>query len=257
MPKFSANISVLFKEYSFMKRFEKAAAHGFKAVEIQFPYSIEKEQILEKLESNKLELILHNLPSGKNITDKGIACHPSRINEFQESVFKAIEYAKYLKCTQLNCLSGIREVNTSKKISLETLISNLQFATHELEKEKIKLLIEPINYFDMPGFFLNTTEEGKAIIQSVKSKNLFLQYDIYHMQIMEGNIIQTIKSNLNLIQHIQFADNPGRNEPGTGELNFQYIFNQLDQMGYHGWVGAEYNPSVNTAKSLNWFEMIN
>ena len=246
---------MLFNEEVFFHRFKKAAENGFEAVEIQFPYMFDKSLILEKLEENNLKLVLHNLPSGNNQKDKGIACNPSRKNEFQDSVGIAIEYAKYLNCKQLNCLSGIPENNNQKNITLETLISNLQFAADKLEQEKIKLLIEPINHYDMPGFFLNNSSQAKTVISSVKSKNLFLQYDIYHMQIMEGNIIETIKSNLNLIKHIQFADNPGRHEPGTGELNFPYIFNQLDQIGYKGWVGAEYNPFSNSEKSLDWFKM--
>ena len=255
MPKFSANISTLFKEEIFLNRFKKAAKNGFEAVEIQFPYKYEKSLILEKLIQNNLELVLHNLPNGKNEKDKGIACNPNRKKEFQDSVGLAIEYAKYLNCGQLNCLSGIPSPDTQKSVTLETLISNLQFAANELEKEKIKLLIEPINHYDIPGFFLNNSSQAKTIIRSVKSNNLFLQYDIYHMQIMEGNIIKTIQSNLNFIKHIQFADNPGRHEPGTGELNFPYIFNQLDQIGYQGWIGAEYNPSSNSEKSLDWFKI--
>jgi len=255
MPKFSVNISMIFKEEDFLTRFDKAAENGFSAVEIQFPYNHEKSLILEKLQQNNLKLVLHNLPNGKNQIDKGIACNPSRKNEFQDSVGIAIEYAKYLNCEQLNCLSGMPELNTQKNVTLETLISNLQFAANKLEEEKIKLLIEPINHYDIPGFFLNNSSQAKTIMSSVKSKNLFLQYDIYHMQIMEGNIIKTIQSNLDLIKHIQFADNPGRHEPGTGEINFAHIFNQLDQIGYQGWVGAEYNPSSNSEKSLDWFKI--
>ena len=253
MPRFSANLTMLFTDADFMDRFERAFASGFKGVEYLFPYGWKKEQLAEKLETYSLEQVLHNLPAGNwEAGERGIACLPGREGEFQESVGKAIEFAKALKCPRLNCLVGKIPQGIPLEKVRQTLVNNLRFAAAALEKEGIRLLIEPLNDQDIPGFYLVHTREALQLMQEVKHPNLWLQYDIYHMQMMEGNLTKTILNNLSRIAHIQLADNPGRHEPGTGEINFANLFRFMDQAGYEGWIGCEYTPLGKTEDSLEW-----
>lgn len=255
MPKFSANLSMLFTEVEFLERFRKAASFGFKGVEFLFPYNWEKELLAEKLNSFDLIQVLHNLPAGNwEEGERGIACIPGRETEFQEGVGLAIEYAKALGCNQLNCLVGIPPAHEPPDKVRRTLVENLRFAARELEKEGIRLLIEPLNSKDVPGFYLVRTQQALTVMEEVAHPNIYLQYDVYHMQVMEGNLINTIRGNISRISHIQIADNPGRNEPGTGEINFQNLFRAIDEAGYQGWVGCEYRPSSTTEESLSWIE---
>jgi len=255
MPQFCANLTMLFNEEEFLDRFERAAQAGFKGVEYLFPYAWEKEQLAEKLNAHGLVQVLHNLPAGDwNAGERGIACLPGREAEFQEGVGRAIEYAKALRCRQLNCLVGLTPKNAAEETLRRTLLANLRFAAAALEKEGIRLLVEALNEKDIPGFYLVRTADVLALIQEVGHPNVFVQYDVYHMQIMEGNLIQTIRSNLGRIAHIQIADNPGRNEPGTGEINFANLFKSIDAAGYRGWIGCEYKPSGKTEDGLKWME---
>jgi len=250
MIRFSANLTMLFSDVDFLDRFERAAKAGFKAVEYMFPYPYKKQDLAERLTKNGLQQVLFNLPAGHwEGGDRGIACLPGREGEFQEGVGQAIEYAKALGCTLVNCLVGKTPASTPEK-ARQTLIDNLRFAASALEKEKIRFLVEPLNLRDMPGFYLTGTGNALKLIEEVNSKNLWLQYDIYHMQVTEGNLITTIQANFNRIAHIQIADNPGRNEPGTGEINFPNIFRFLDKMGYLGWIGCEYKPLGKTEEGL-------
>lgn len=253
MPKFAANLTMLFNEVGFMERFDKAAAAGFSAVEFLFPYDFTVEQIKEALTRNKLQLVLHNLPAGNWAGgERGIACHPDRIEEFRAGVDKAIAYATALGVKQLNCLAGIKPQNIPDADARQTLVDNLKFAAPKLKAAGIKLLIEPINTFDIPGFFLNRTQQALDIIADTGSDNLFVQYDIYHMQRMEGELAKTIEKNLGKIAHLQLADNPGRNEPGTGEINYPFLFAFLDKISYTGWIGCEYKPATTTEAGLGW-----
>ena len=253
MPKFAANLTMLYNEHGFLDRFAAAAAAGFRGVEFLFPYAYPAEQIAGQLAKHRLELVLHNLPAGKwEAGERGIACHPDRVTEFQDGVGTAIAYAKALGVPQLNCLAGIVPLGVSRDAARATFIANLAFAAARLNAEGIRLLIEPINTFDIPGFFLSGTRQALDIIDETGAGNLFVQYDIYHMQRMEGELANTIKSNLALIRHLQLADNPGRNEPGTGEINFAFLFRFIDQLGYDGWVGCEYKPAATTAVGLSW-----
>lgn len=253
MTKLAANLSMLFTEYPFLDRFEAAALAGFKGVEFQFPYAYDAGQIAAKLQQFQLELVLHNLPAGNwEMGERGIACHPQRVEEFRQGVRLALTYAQILGVKQLNCLAGIVPAGVSQQAAHETLVSNLQYAATQLAQQGIRLLIEPINTFDIPGFFLSHTKQALALIAATGSENLFLQYDIYHMQRMEGELINTIKANLAVIKHIQLADNPGRFEPGTGEINFRNVFAQLDAMGYDGWIACEYTPQAGTVEGLGW-----
>ena len=253
MPKLAANLTMLFNEVDFLQRFDEAAKAGFKAVEFLFPYDYTVEQIKDKLTSNNLQLVLHNLPAGNWAGgERGIACHPDRVAEFKEGVDKAITYGKALGVKQINCLAGIKPQGVSDEEARATLVSNLKYAADKLKAEGIQLLIEPINTFDIPGFFLSRTKQALDIIKDTGSDNIFVQYDIYHMQRMEGELTATIKANQSMIKHIQLADNPGRFEPGTGEINYQYLFRMLDEIGYDGWIGCEYKPKAGTTAGLGW-----
>jgi hydroxypyruvate isomerase len=253
MPKFCANLTLLFNEHAFLDRFSAAAEAGFKGVEYLFPYEYDKNALVEWLEKHQLVQVLHNLPAGDWAKgERGIACHPDRVGEFQDGVGKAIEYARALKCTQLNCLAGICPNDAADDRQHAAFVSNLKFAALKLKEAGIKLLIEPINTRDIPGFYLTHSRQALDIIKEVGSDNLFLQYDIYHMQIMEGDLARTIESNLALIPHMQLADNPGRNEPGTGEINYAFLFSHIDRIGYKGWIGCEYKPRTTTEEGLGW-----
>ncbi|CAG9174745.1 hydroxypyruvate isomerase [Cupriavidus pampae] len=253
MPKLAANLTMLFNEVAFLDRFEAAARAGFRGVEFLFPYAFHADQIADRLNRFQLDLVLHNLPAGKwEAGERGIACHPDRVSEFRDGVGEAIRYAKVLGVRQLNCLAGIVPQGVRRESANETLVENLRFAANALKAEQIDLLIEPINTFDIPGFILSRTQQAVDLIEQVNAPNLYVQYDIYHMQRMEGEIAATIKANLPKIRHVQLADNPGRNEPGTGEINYRYLFGFLDEIGYQGWIGCEYKPRASTEAGLGW-----
>lgn len=253
MPKFAANLTMLFTELPFMQRFEAAAKAGFEAVEYLFPYPFEKKELAAALRANGLQQVLHNLPAGDwDKGERGIACHPDRTGEFREGIAMAIDYATALGCPQLNCLVGKLPAGVSAEAAHKTVVENLRLAAGELEAAGLRLLIEPINTFDIPGFFLTRTDQALALIDEVGSSNLRVQYDIYHAQRMEGELGNTLSKNLARIGHIQLADNPGRGEPGTGEINYPWLFRHIDSIGYEGWIGCEYKPRATTAEGLGW-----
>ncbi len=253
MPKFAANLTMLFNELPFLDRFAAAKAAGFAGVEFLFPYEFEKAVLRERLDRYGLSQVLHNLPAGNWAAgERGIAILPDRVAEFRTGVERAIDYAKALDCRQLNCLAGIAPDGLDAGTLHRVFVDNLRFAADALARHNIRLLIEPINTRDIPGFFLSRTQQAQDIIAEVGSDNLFIQYDIYHMQVMEGDLAPTIRKHLGRIAHIQLADNPGRNEPGTGEINFPYLFRYLDEIGYAGWIGCEYKPRTATEESLAW-----
>ena len=253
MPRFAANLTMLFNEAPFLERFEKAAQAGFKAVEFLFPYDYPAAQLQDLLKQHGLQLVLYNLPAGNWAAgERGIGCHPDRVDEFRAGVDQAIAYARALGVKQLNCLTGIQPAGVADADARRTLVENLGFAAPKLEAAGIRLLIEPINTCDIPGFFLNRTRQALEIIAEVGSDNLFVQYDIYHMQRMEGELAKSIEKNLGRIAHLQLADNPGRNEPGTGEINYGFLFAFLDKIGYQGWIGCEYKPAATTEAGLGW-----
>ena len=253
MPKFCANLTMLYNEIDFLDRFAAAAGSGFKGVEYLFPYAYPAAQLRERLDRHKLVQVLHNLPAGDWAKgERGIACHPDRVGEFQDGVGRAFEYATALGCRQVNCLAGIAPQGVAEEQLRSTFVANLRFAAPKLAAAGIRLLVEPINTRDIPGFFLNYSRQALELIEAVGSDNLYLQYDIYHMQVMEGDLARTIESNLGRIAHIQLADNPGRHEPGTGEINYPFLCAHLDRIGYAGWVGAEYKPKAGTVEGLGW-----
>ncbi|MBS0326092.1 MAG: hydroxypyruvate isomerase [Proteobacteria bacterium] len=255
MPKFAANLSMLYAELDFPDRFDAAARAGFKGVEYLFPYAYDKALLADRLAKNGLTQVLHNLPAGDWAAgERGIAVLPDRVGEFQDGVGKAIEYATALGCTQVNVLAGIAPAGADPGRLRETLVANLRFAAQKLEAAGIRLLIEAINTFDIPGFYVKGTQQTLDLIAACGSRNVYVQYDIYHMQRMEGELAATIRKHLREIAHLQLADNPGRNEPGTGEINYPFLFGWLDEIGYPGWIGCEYKPRTTTDAGLGWIK---
>jgi hydroxypyruvate isomerase len=253
MPRFAANLTMLFNEVPFLDRFERAAKAGFEAVEFLFPYAYDAAEIRQRLDAHGLQLVLHNLPAGNwDAGERGIACHPDRVGEFREGVERAISYATALGVGQLNCLAGKAPPGVPDTLLRQTFVANLSFAAQALGNAGIKLLIEPINSFDIPGFYLTRTDQAIALLDEVGSANAYVQYDIYHAQRMEGELAATMQKHLARIAHIQLADNPGRNEPGTGEINYAFLFRHLERIGYAGWIGCEYKPAATTEAGLGW-----
>ncbi len=254
MPRFAANLSMLFGEVDFLDRFEAASRAGFTAVEYLFPYPYRGEVLAERLAAHGLAQALFNLPAGDWAAgERGIACLPDRVGEFRDGVGKAAEYARTLSCTRLNCLAGIAPPGLDPGRARATFLDNLRYASRALRKEGIEVLIEPINTRDVPGFFLCHTGQALDIIAEAQEPNLRLQYDVYHMQVMEGDLVATVERSLEHIAHVQIADNPGRHEPGTGEINYPFVFERLDELGYRGWIGCEYRPKAGTVPGLGWF----
>jgi hydroxypyruvate isomerase len=257
MPKFAANLTMLFNEHPFLDRFEAAAKAGFKAVEFLFPYPYSVADLRQRLQAHGLQLVLHNLPAGDwDAGDRGTACHPDRVDEFRAGVARGIEYGTALGVPHLNCLAGKAPPGIDDGTLRRTFVANLRHAAAELKKAKLNLLIEPINRFDIPGFYLNTTAQAVSILDEVGADNAYVQYDIYHAQRMEGELANTLSAQLARIGHIQLADNPGRNEPGSGEINYAFLFKHLDRIGYRGWVGCEYKPAARTEDGLGWIQTL-
>ncbi|HMN58306.1 MAG TPA: hydroxypyruvate isomerase [Ottowia sp.] len=257
MPKLAANLTMLYNEVPFLDRFALAAQDGFQAVEFLFPYAFKSEDIRQRLDANGLQLVLHNLPAGNwDAGERGIACHPERTAEFRDGVASAIAYAKVLGVGQLNCLAGKAPAGVADATLRRTLVENLRYAAAELKKAGLKLLVEPINTFDIPGFYLHGSAQTLALLDEVGADNAYLQYDIYHMQRMEGELAATLQKQLARIAHLQLADNPGRNEPGTGEINYAFLFAFLDRIGYDGWIGCEYKPAAATRAGLGWIKAL-
>jgi hydroxypyruvate isomerase len=253
MPQFAANLTMLFTELPFMQRFAAARDAGFDAVEYLFPYAYPKEELAAALREHDLKQVLHNLPAGHwESGERGIACHPDRVSEFREGVALAIGYAKALGCPQLNCLAGKLPPGVETEHAHATLVGNLAFAAQALRSAGLRLLIEPVNSFDIPEFLVTRTAQALAVMDEVGSDNLFLQYDIYHAQRMEGELAATLRRHLGRIAHIQLADNPGRNEPGTGEINYAWLLKHIDSLGYRGYIGCEYKPKTTTTRGLGW-----
>ena len=253
MPRFAANLSMLFTEVPFLDRFELAAQAGFKAVEFLFPYAWPAQEIRRRLDAHGLTPVLHNLPAGDwEAGDRGIACDPHRVQEFRRGVALAVEYATTLGVKQLNCLIGKIPPNIDEVLLHQTVLENLRFAAATLKRAGLNLLIEPLNPFDVPDFYLHRTRQAIGLLLQIGADNAFVQYDVYHAQRMEGELANTLNTFLPLIGHVQLADNPGRHEPGSGEINYPFLLAWLDQIGYDGWVGCEYKPAATTQAGLGW-----
>lgn len=255
MLKFSANLSFLYQELGFLDRFAAAAKDGFKAVEYLGPYAETREAVSAALRDNGLTQALFNVPSGNWAGgERGIACLPERVDEFRTGIRTALDYATALNCPKVNVISGLVPAGADLSKLEDVLVDNLKFAADLCAKSGVKLLIEPINTRDIPGFFLTTTAQAERILDRVGSANLYIQYDVYHMQVMEGDLIPTYTRLKDRIAHIQVADNPGRNEPGTGEINYPFVLGEIDRLGYDGWIGCEYKPKAGTTAGLGWLK---
>ena len=240
MPKLAANLTMLFNEYPFLERFDRAAAAGFKGVEFQFPYAEDATDIQEALRRNDLELVLFNLPAGDWAAgDRGVAAQPDRREEFGTGILQAVKYAFVLHPPRINCLAGKAGEGAD---SDAVLIANVDFAAEALRAIGVQLVIEPVNDQDVPDFAVPTTRAAIELIAEVESSNVGLQYDVYHSIRMGEDPFAIIPAQIEQIAHIQIADVPGRHQPGTGEVDFVRLFDVIDQTGYANWVGLEYNP---------------
>ncbi|MDH4018848.1 MAG: hydroxypyruvate isomerase family protein [Xanthomonadales bacterium] len=253
MPKFAANLSMLFTEYDFLDRFSAAADAGFTGVEYLFPYAYEAEELRSALDSNGLSQVLFNLPPGDwDAGERGLAALPGREVEFRKSVSTAIRYAEVLDCPRLHAMAGLKPESADADACFETYISNLRYAAKELATVGKTLLVEPINPRDIPGFFLNHQEVAREVIKRVDEPNLKVQFDVYHCQIVQGDLTRSLEAQFPHIGHIQIAGVPDRHEPDIGEVNFPWLFDKLDDLGYEGWIGCEYRPRGNTLEGLSW-----
>ncbi|MEY4592625.1 MAG: hydroxypyruvate isomerase [Pseudomonadota bacterium] len=258
MPRFAANLSFLFQEVDFPARFEKAAKAGFRGVEYLFPYEWPADQLAQWLSSAGLEQVLFNvLPGDWGAGDRGIACHPGKELAFRRSVDQALEYATKLGCHQLHAMAGLALPGVSEDQHEAVFLKNLTLAAEQCASAGVCLLIEPINSrIDMPGYWLNSPEKAFRIQRVINHPALQVQLDLYHAQVMGADLFSLIKQYLPVIGHFQIADFPGRNEPGTGDIDFPSLFAQMDEMFYSGWIGCEYRPTVNTETSLHWFNAV-
>ncbi len=253
MPKLEANLQWMFNEYELLDRYAAAAAAGFKGVELQAPYALPLNAIVARLEQNGLVHVIINLPNADPDTGKGnIGLNPARQDLFQERLQMAVDYAAGLGCIGVNTGVGPLPDGVDPDVAWRTLVDNLRLAAEALGSVGVKALVEAINTFDQPGFLVHTTAQTKRLIKEVGHPNIGIQYDFYHMQMMEGNLARTVRDNLDQIWHMQLADTPGRHEPGTGEINYHYLLPYLDEIGYEAWVGCEYGPLHGTEAGLGW-----
>jgi hydroxypyruvate isomerase len=257
MPTVAANLTMLFTEVPFLDRFERAARAGFRFVEVQFPYAHRPDEIKARLDAHGLSLVLHNLPAGDwDGGERGLACLPGREAEFREGVARALRYAAALGVPRLNCLAGITPQRTDPALVHRTLVENLRYAAGELAAAGIQMVVEPLNTFDVPGAYLSRLDQALAVFDDAGAENLFVQFDLYHAQRMHGELAATMERHLARIGHMQVADNPGRHEPGTGEINYPFLFSHIDKIGYAGFVGAEYWPAEETESGLGWWRAL-
>jgi hydroxypyruvate isomerase len=254
MPRFAANLSMMFNEAPFLDRFGLAAQAGFKAVEFLFPYEHPAAEIAKRLADHGLSQVLFNAPPGDwGAGERGIAALPGRQAEFREGLKKALDYCAALACPRLHLMAGLAPAGVPRDTLMAVFAANLAHAAEECAKVGVKPVIEPINHRDIPGFILNTTREAVSVIEAIGPERLGLQFDLYHCQITEGDLVKRAEALLPYIAHMQVADNPGRNEPGTGEVNWPFVFRRIDAMGFRGWIGCEYRPAGETTAGLSWF----
>ena len=255
MPKFAANLSMMFNEHDFPNRFAAAAKAGFDAVEFLFPYDYSPAEVAQWHKENTLKNVLFNLPPGDWAAgERGIAALPGREAEFRAGVAKAIDYALALGTPQLHMMAGLVPAGSDMAIHRKTYLENMKFAAQALAKHNLNLLLEPINTRDMPGYFLNTQVQAHELRVESGEPNVKVQMDFYHAQIMEGDLAETFKKYFKDIGHTQIASVPKRNEPDNGEVNYPYLYQLLDEMGYEGYVGCEYRPKGKTEDGLDWFK---
>ena len=257
MPQFAANLSMLYPELDFLDRFEAAAKDGFKAVEYLFPYAYESGELAARLQAHGLQQVLFNAPPGDwDLGERGLACLPGREAEFRSGIARALDYAAALGCPRIHVMAGVLPAGTQREALRPTYVSNLRWASAQAARANVDVLIEPINTRDIPGFFLNRQDAAHEIIDAVGAANLKVQMDLYHCQIVEGDLAMKLRQYLptGRVGHIQIAGVPGRHEPDVGEINYPYLFAVLDELGYSGWVGCEYKPLRATSAGLGWLK---
>lgn len=257
MNQFSVNISTIFTEYPFLDRFKKARETGFKHVECQFPYDFSPEEIKDELDRNRLTLDLINLyPGDWSQGDRGLAADPARKLEFKESVAKGIQYALALNVKKIHCMAGILKSEYDKGIIKNLYIENIQYAAEKMAEHGITILIEPINAYDMPGYLLCRIDEAEELLQKIDRQNVKIQFDFYHIQKIQGNLLSTFEQMIESIGHVQIADVPGRHQPETGEIHYANIFRKIEELGYDGLIGLEYIPKGISEESFTWLSSI-
>jgi hydroxypyruvate isomerase len=253
MPRLAANLSMMFNEVPFLDRFDAAARAGFQAVEYLFPYDFPATELRRRLDGAGLKQVLFNMPPGDWAGgERGLASLPGRQAEFRDSVGKALDYAAALDCKLMHCMAGTPPAGTPFATAAAIYAANLAAAGERAKAAGVKIVIEPINHRDMPGFHLNTMAQGAAVVEAIGRDRLGLQFDIYHCQVTEGDITKRMEALMPVIAHMQIADVPARNEPGTGEIGWEFVFRRIDELGYQGWIGCEYRPAGETVAGLAW-----
>jgi hydroxypyruvate isomerase len=255
MPRFAANLTMMFNEVGFLDRFDLAAAQGFRAVECVFPYEHDPAELRRRLAANGLQLLLFNTPAGNWAGgERGLACLPGRQAEFRDAIKRALDYATALDCGLVHAMAGIPPADLPHDHVASLFAANLAWAGEQALAAGVMLVLEPINHRDMPGYFMHTTDQAAAVIQALGSDRLGMQFDLYHCQITEGDLISRLARHLPLVRHMQLADVPGRNEPGTGEIGWDFVLRRIDELGYPGWIGCEYRPAGETIAGLSWMK---
>jgi hydroxypyruvate isomerase len=253
MPRLAANLSMMFNEVPFLDRFDAAARAGFHAVEYLFPYEHPAAELRRRLDGAGLKQVLFNMPPGDWAGgERGLASLPGRQAEFRDSVGKALDYAAALDCKLMHCMAGTPPAGTPFATAAAVYAANLAAAGERAKAAGVRIVIEPINHRDMPGFHLNTMAQGAAVVEAIGRDRLGLQFDIYHCQVTEGDITKRMEALMPVIAHMQIADVPARNEPGTGEIGWDFVFRRIDELGYQGWIGCEYRPAGDTVAGLEW-----
>lgn len=255
MPRFAANLSMMYTEYAFPDRFAAAAADGFEAVEYLFPYAYPAAELAQRLRDSGLAQVLFNAPPGDwDAGERGMACLGGREDEFRRSIERAVAYAQALQCPRFHVMAGLVPAGTTRAALRATYVANLAWAARQAAAHGLDVLIEPINTRDIPGFFLNRQDEAHAVVQEVGAPNLKVQMDLYHCQIVEGDLAMKIRQYLptGRVGHFQIAGVPERHEPDRGEVNHPYLFELIDSLGYTGHIGCEYRPTAGTSAGLGW-----
>ena len=255
MPRFAANLSMMYVEHPFLERFAAAARDGFQAVEYLFPYEHPAAELAQRLQDNGLQQVLFNAPPGDWAGgERGMACLPGRTDELRAAVQRALEYAAVLQCPRVHLMAGLVPTGADRARLRETYVENVAWAAEQAARQGVQILLEPINTRDIPGFFLNRQDEAHAIVAEVGAPNLKVQMDLYHCQIVEGDVSMKVRQFIpnGRVGHIQIAGVPQRHEPDLGELNYPFIFDVLDEVGFDGWIGCEYRPRAGTSEGLGW-----
>jgi hydroxypyruvate isomerase len=253
MPRLCANLGFLFGEVPFLDRFDAAARAGFKGVEFASPYEYPAAELRARLKDAGLSLVLINSPAGNRAAgERGFACLPGRVDTFRDGVSQALDYAVALDCKLIHVMAGVPPADLAPDTAAALYAANLAWAGERGLSAGVKLVIEPLNPRDAPGYFLRTQEQGAAIVAALGHNRIGLQFDIYHCQTAQGDVTTRLAKLLPVVDHMQLADVPGRHEPGTGEIGWEYVFRRIDELGYSGWIGCEYAPIGDTVEGLAW-----